>query len=72
MHSVTHDYLPALELLSDGAVDVEALITDRVPLARAVEDGFRPLIEQPAEHLKVLITCGESDRGNTARTAHCP
>ncbi len=60
-HSLTHDYRPALALLSDGAVDVEALITDRVPLARAVEDGFRPLIEQPAEHLKVLITCGESD-----------
>lgn len=58
-HSVTHDYVPALALLSEGSLDVDALVTDRVPLSRAVEDGFRPLLEQPADHVKVLIECGE-------------
>ena len=57
-HAMNDDYIPAIELLRDGKVDYEALITDRVPLQDAVTRGIDPLVADPESHLKVLIACG--------------
>jgi len=56
-HAMNDDYIPAIELLHQRKVDFEPLITDRVPLASAVDRGFKPLVEDPEGHLKVLIDC---------------
>lgn len=56
-HSMPDDYLPAIELLNQRKVDIEPLITDRIPLERTVDQGFKPLVEDPDQHLKVLIDC---------------
>jgi (R,R)-butanediol dehydrogenase/meso-butanediol dehydrogenase/diacetyl reductase len=56
-HGMQEDYVPAIELLHQGKVDYESLITDRVPLANAVDRGFKPLVDDPESHLKVLIEC---------------
>jgi (R,R)-butanediol dehydrogenase/meso-butanediol dehydrogenase/diacetyl reductase len=56
-HSMNGDYIPAIELLSEGKVDFEPLITDRVPLQNTVDRGFEPLVNDPESHLKVLIDC---------------
>jgi (R,R)-butanediol dehydrogenase/meso-butanediol dehydrogenase/diacetyl reductase len=52
-----NDYLRAIELLDQRKVDFESLITDRVPLASAVDRGFKALVDDPEAHLKVLIEC---------------
>jgi threonine dehydrogenase-like Zn-dependent dehydrogenase len=56
-HSMNGDYVPAIELLRQGKVDFEPLITDRVPLPNTVDRGFEPLVNNPESHLKVLIDC---------------
>jgi threonine dehydrogenase-like Zn-dependent dehydrogenase len=56
-HSMHEDYEPALQLLHERKVEIEPLITDRIPLDRAVDRGFRALVENPDQHLKVLIDC---------------
>jgi (R,R)-butanediol dehydrogenase / meso-butanediol dehydrogenase / diacetyl reductase len=56
-HSMNDDYIPAIELLHQGKVDFESLITDRVPLQHALDRGFEPLVANPESHLKVLIDC---------------
>ncbi len=49
------DYVRAIELLNERGIEIEPLITDRVPLEDAVYRGFDPLIADPEDHLKVLI-----------------
>jgi (R,R)-butanediol dehydrogenase/meso-butanediol dehydrogenase/diacetyl reductase len=56
-HSMHDDYEPALQLLAEGKVEIEPLITDRIPLERTVDQGFKALVENPDQHLKVLIDC---------------
>jgi len=56
-HNLRDDYRGALALLAAGAVRPADFITDRVPLSEVVERGFRPLIEEPERHLKVLVDC---------------
>ncbi len=56
-HAMQDDYVPAIQLLHEGKVEIEPLITDRVPLDRTVDQGFKPLVENPDRHLKVLINC---------------
>ena len=56
-HSMNGDYVPAIELLREGKVDFEPLITDRVPLQDTVDRGFEPQVSDPESHLKVLIDC---------------
>lgn len=50
----SRDVATALRLLAGGAVDVNALVTRVVPLARAVADGFEPLRSSRSE-MKVLL-----------------
>ena len=56
-HSMHGDYIPAIELLSEGKVDFEPLITDRVPLQNTVDRGFEALVNDPESHLKIVIDC---------------
>jgi hypothetical protein len=39
------------------------VISDRIPLERAVEDGIRALAEEPQKHLKIVVGAGGWDRG---------
>jgi threonine dehydrogenase-like Zn-dependent dehydrogenase len=55
-HVYDEDFRQALELLSSGRIRAEPLISDRLPLERAIDDGFRALINAPARHLKILIS----------------
>jgi (R,R)-butanediol dehydrogenase/meso-butanediol dehydrogenase/diacetyl reductase len=54
-HVYDEDFAAALTLLGRGAVRAEPLISDRVPLARALDDGLLALVRDPAAHLKILI-----------------
>jgi (R,R)-butanediol dehydrogenase/meso-butanediol dehydrogenase/diacetyl reductase len=56
-HSMHGDYIPAIELLSQGKIDFEPLITDRVPLQNTVDRGFEALVNDPESHLKIVIDC---------------
>jgi (R,R)-butanediol dehydrogenase / meso-butanediol dehydrogenase / diacetyl reductase len=54
-HVHDQDFPAALALLGSGQVWAEPLVTDRVPLQRALEDGLMPLLSGPSGHLKVLV-----------------
>jgi (R,R)-butanediol dehydrogenase / meso-butanediol dehydrogenase / diacetyl reductase len=54
-HVYDQDFPTAVELLGSGEVAVERIISDRIPLTRAVEDGLRALERNPERHLKILI-----------------
>ena len=54
-HHFDEDLPAAVQLLADGKVQVQPLITGREPLERVVTAGFRALADQPGQHLKILI-----------------
>ncbi|HEX6711646.1 MAG TPA: alcohol dehydrogenase catalytic domain-containing protein [Rubrobacter sp.] len=63
-HVYDEDFVAAVSLLGRGAVLAEPLVSDRVPLSRALDDGIFALMREPEKHLKILIQPGtESDRG---------
>ncbi len=49
------EFPAAVALLADGRINVNELITDRIKLDDAVEKGFKPLVEEPEKHVKVLV-----------------
>lgn len=56
-HVWDEDFSSAVELLCAGAVDAAPLITHRLPLDRAVDEGFRLLADRGDEAvLKVLVS----------------
>lgn len=50
-----NDHEATIELLRSGKVDAEQFITGRIGLDNLVEDGFRELIENKAENVKILV-----------------
>ena len=56
-HNLRDDYRRALELLAAGTIDAADFVTDRIALSDVVARGFRPLIDEPERHLKVLVDC---------------
>jgi (R,R)-butanediol dehydrogenase / meso-butanediol dehydrogenase / diacetyl reductase len=61
-HVYDEDFAAAVSLLGRGAVRAEPLVSDRVPLNRALDDGLLALMREPEKHLKILIQPGtESD-----------
>jgi (R,R)-butanediol dehydrogenase / meso-butanediol dehydrogenase / diacetyl reductase len=54
-HVYDEDFRLALDLLARDSVRAEPLITDRVPIGRAVEDGLTVLATEPERHLKILV-----------------
>lgn len=53
-HVLDEDFTPAIGLIASGAISAAAVDALEVPLDRAVEDGFRALIE-PDPPTKVLV-----------------
>lgn len=54
-HVYDEDFAAAVDLLGRGAVRAETLISDRVPLNRALDDGLLALMRAPESHLKIVI-----------------
>jgi len=54
-HRTEQEFKWALQLLADGRVNVEPIITDRIPLEDAVEEGFKRL-RRDRDHIKILVT----------------
>jgi (R,R)-butanediol dehydrogenase/meso-butanediol dehydrogenase/diacetyl reductase len=51
----TGEYPMALSLLADRRVVIEPLITGRIGLVDLVRKGFDVLVEQPGEHVKIIV-----------------
>lgn len=68
-HQRDTDLRRAVDLLAHGVVNVRPLVTDTVPLSRAVEDGLDALAKRPDRHLKILVDPGteRTGRGETGR-----
>lgn len=49
------EFPAAIALLADNRVKVNELISDRIKLDDAVEKGFKPLLEEPEKHLKIIV-----------------
>ncbi len=49
------EFPAALSIMSDGRIDVEALISDRIKLNDIVEKGMKPLIDDADKHIKILV-----------------
>jgi (R,R)-butanediol dehydrogenase / meso-butanediol dehydrogenase / diacetyl reductase len=58
-HVYDEDFAAAIGLLAAGAVRAEPLVSHRVPLSRALDDGLLALAAAPHDHLKILIRPGE-------------
>jgi (R,R)-butanediol dehydrogenase/meso-butanediol dehydrogenase/diacetyl reductase len=54
-HVYHTDFRVAVSLIERGKVLLEPIITDRIPLADVVERGFKTLLAEPDEHLKVIV-----------------
>ena len=50
----TEDYLQAIELVSNGLVELNALITHRVPFSRYI-DAYKLVEEQKDKAMKIMI-----------------
>jgi (R,R)-butanediol dehydrogenase / meso-butanediol dehydrogenase / diacetyl reductase len=57
-HVYDEDFAAAVSLLGRRAVRAEPLVSDRVPLNRALADGIIALMREPEKHLKILIRPG--------------
>jgi (R,R)-butanediol dehydrogenase/meso-butanediol dehydrogenase/diacetyl reductase len=54
-HVYDQDFTNAVALIDRGAVQLEPLITDRIALVDVVEKGFKALVSEPGEHLKIVV-----------------
>src|SRR5215217_5779371 len=59
-HVYDEDFAAAVSLLGRGAVLAEPLVSDRVPLNRALDDGIIALMRDPEKYLKILIRASDS------------
>ena len=58
-HIYDEDYAAAIRLLSDGRVQAEPLISDRIALADLLAKGLHRLEAQAADTLKILVRPGD-------------
>lgn len=58
----TDEFPEAIALLARGLVKTAPLITARVPLARAREDGLEALLRKDDGHIKILVMSGTGGR----------
>ena len=59
-HVYDEDFRTALALLGHGSVHAEPIISDRISLDRAVEDGLLTLEREPQKHLKIVVGSGSA------------
>jgi len=50
-----NEFPAAIALLADHRIQVEPLISGRIALEDFLEQGMKPLIESPAENIKILV-----------------
>lgn len=62
-HVIDEDFSPAIRLIASGAISAGAVDAVKVPLERAVDDGFRALT-RPEPPPKVLVGPGDELRDN--------
>lgn len=55
-HIKDEDFKAALELISLGKINLDLVISDRVSLTHALDQGLKALKESPSEHLKILVS----------------
>lgn len=55
-HVYDGDFATAVSLIDRGLIRTDPLITDRIALRDVVEQGFKALITEPSDHLKVVVT----------------
>ena len=58
-HIYDEDYAAAIRLLSDGRIQAEPLISDRIALADLLAKGLHRLEAQAADTLKILVRPGD-------------
>lgn len=49
------DFAAAVELLVSGAVRTDGIVTSRIPLAHALDEGLMALVREPERHVKILV-----------------
>jgi (R,R)-butanediol dehydrogenase/meso-butanediol dehydrogenase/diacetyl reductase len=54
-HVYDEDYAAAIQLLADGRVEAEPLISDRIPFEDVLSRGLHRLESQAADTLKILV-----------------
>lgn len=55
-HIYDSDFATAVSLLDRGLVRTEPLLTDRIALQDVVTGGLKALIDEPSQHLKIIVT----------------
>ena len=51
------EFPDAIELLSNGKIDVKPLISKIIPLEKTVEEGFKDLTSEDSSNIKILVKC---------------
>ena len=49
------DFPRAISLVADGRVKATDFITDRIPMRNIMEDGFQKLIDEPDQHVRIIV-----------------
>ena len=50
-----NDHAPVIKLLQEGKIDAAKFITGRILVDDVVENGFKQLIENKEENVKILV-----------------
>ncbi len=51
------EFPQAIQMLADGRVDPDPMISSRIPLEEVVEKGFKACIENKQGNIKVIVNC---------------
>ncbi|WP_169582009.1 MULTISPECIES: alcohol dehydrogenase catalytic domain-containing protein [Microbacterium] len=68
-HLRKSDFAAAVELLVSGAVRTDGIVSSRIPLAHALDDGLLALVREPERHVKILVVPPTSDEAVPERRA---
>ncbi len=52
---VKRDYVRAIDLISEGKMDINSLISSKIKLDDLIEKGFKELISRKESHMKILV-----------------
>jgi (R,R)-butanediol dehydrogenase/meso-butanediol dehydrogenase/diacetyl reductase len=53
------EFPQAIQMLADGRVNPEPMISNRIPLEDVVEKGFKACIENKSANVKVIVNCNK-------------
>ncbi len=53
---VKRDYVRAIDLISEGKMDINSLISSKIKLDDLIEKGFKELISRKESHMKILVS----------------